>query len=698
MALPCLVMPLVVFVVARLLVAAGLPVPWTWLIGVVAWNVALGMAWGVALGVAGGVTFGMAGGVTLGMNLGFELGVVGGVAFAAVVGVTTWVVFFVVGGTEDGSDQGLVLGLVGAFAGVVEMAVMDGMWGVVDDGFGAAGAVAMLMFSFRVPIYLVEAAWTLALAVRVRSAPERVSRLVWLLPLLHHDVIFFPLPGLQYILIEFATRDPDRGFKLIERAGARGGQQRQARLALIELQARSLEDVTQLEEDAAQHQFWVKACSLQLRFLPRLEGEEASASPFFAFQTAARDMLAARESRDHRRRRHSLERAHEALQGFITRVIGAEFPTELEKRLRGTARAWLDIIDAEVRALEEEERTRPQIDRAFEAGPPLRPKDATLFKGRSELIRLIDHDLADDRRAPLVLIGQRRMGKTSLVHMLQERLGTGTRLVILNFQGLSGHPHQAHPHRWFAEALVAARPELPKPPTQATWVETLAWLREAEATLGRERVLVAIDEVEGLQRGIEEGWSTPAFLDFLRAAGDQLTRVRLLLVSAHPFHRLGRSWTDRLINVVQRNLTYLLPDEAADLVRNPTPGFPDIYPPGGVERIVRETQGHPYLVQLVCDALVRDLNSRGYFKAEAADLDRAFDRALNDQVVFRELWSSLSDEERALLRRLVKDEEPGLDSSAPLRELVQQGYVEAREGRHVIAVPLFRRWIRETGV
>lgn len=173
--------------------------------------------------------------------------------------------------------------------------------------------------------------------------------------------------------------------------------------------------------------------------------------------------------------------------------------------------------------------------------------------------------------------------------MLPERLGAGTTVIIVGFQNLSGSPHREHPHRWLAEELQKARPALPKPPDSPAWGETLTWFQQAEAALGETRVLLALDEIERVQTGINEGWGSPAFLDFLRAAGDSLRRIRLLLVAANPLHRLGPAWTDRLISVVHREITYLLPVEAEDLIQNPMPGFPDIYPPGCVARIVRET-------------------------------------------------------------------------------------------------------------
>lgn len=227
--------------------------------------------------------------------------------------------------------------------------------------------------------------------------------------------------------------------------------------------------------------------------------------------------------------------------------------------------------------------------------PALGPGDRSLFKGRQDLVRIIDHDLTGDRRASLLLFGQRRMGKSSLINMLPQVLGTGTRVVPVNFQRLGGSEHRAAPYRWVAERVRNEWPEAPAPPRATTWGATLDWLGEVERVLAQEnlRLLIAVDEVEKLEIGIQEGWATPDFLDFVRAAADTLHRVRFLLASAHRPQRLGRHWVDRLISALPREMGFLDEPAARSLVLEPIPDFPDIYPPEGVGRILERTHRHP---------------------------------------------------------------------------------------------------------
>src|ERR1700679_3583886 len=70
---------------------------------------------------------------------------------------------------------------------------------------------------------------------------------------------------------------------------------------------------------------------------------------------------------------------------------------------------------------------------------------------------------------------------------------------------------------------------------------------------------------------------------------------------------------------------------------HPIPDFPDIYPEGGVDRILAEPGRHPYLLQKVGDELCRLLNAEHRQKATLADLDKVFDSVVSGADLFDEL-------------------------------------------------------------
>lgn len=353
---------------------------------------------------------------------------------------------------------------------------------------------------------------------------------------------------------------------------------------------------------------------------------------------------------------------------------------------------------------------KSDVPDVFQEGNSLKldhPEHVDIFKGRRDLVAILDRDLSAKQRAPLLLTGQRRMGKSSLLSMLPRFLSTVETVVVIDFQQVAGEPDRGHPHRILAARLHAEVPDLPTPPGDDAWGPTLTWFREVDALLAERdhRVLLAIDEIERLQDGITAGWAPPDFLDFLRAAGDQLDHIRMLLVSAHPMQRLGPVWSDRLISAIQRPIGPLEPEHARELLEKPIPEFPPIWPAGAVERICRLTGNHPFLLQAVGNKVVQALNTRGVLEADDADVQRALNRTVEYAAHFPDLWKDRTEGERALLRRLAGSDEADSLRSRPLEVgeqtmavwLRREGFIVDVDAEVRIATPLFATWIRIYG-
>jgi len=681
------IMPLTTVLAAGALSSLGVPVE--------NFGVALGIALGVTLGVMIAVTSDVAIGVAIGGTLGFTIGVMVDAAIGSMGSAPGGVICGVAGAVVTAAVASVVSGVaLGEASGVPVLVATSVVFGVVCGGilwliYSAEVGVAfslsfILVFNtalFRLPNWLPEAFFTQLLAWR---RPETVVRFSSWLPFLHHDLIYLPLPGLRACLIRIAERDPALGKELIALAAASIAQRRAARRALIELQAGALE-----------------CAEFDSPFLP-VEGDLASDpenAPMLAFLSAARDLRAG--STNQRQRRLALDRARASLESFRVTTVGSRNPAPLATRLLPAVALWLEVIRLEAEELAREVTTNPEVPSAFVAGLPLKPdraEDRTLFKGRADIIKLIEHDLAPDRRGVLLVVGQRRMGKTSLCNWLPIYLGTGTTVIASNFQPLSGDAHRETPHRRVLGDIAARVSGVSAPPESARWGDGLRWLEELDRTLTDRKILVVIDEVERVEDGIRKGWCSTDFLDFLRAAGDALQNIRFLLLTAYPLHRLGPHWTDRLVSVTSRTISYLDEEDARELLTHPIDEFPDIYPPGGVDRILAETGRHPYLLQKAGDDLCRLLNSRGRLRAATADeLTEVFDGMIREVQVFDEIWRSRAEDEQETLRRLARSDEPG-DSDRAASQLVREGYLERRGDKVAFAVPLFREWIRENAL
>jgi uncharacterized protein len=683
----------------------------------VAGGIFYGLGAGVALSFVGGIAGGLGSNFTHGFLQGSTVVVAAGIAAAVASGLALGVGLGVGKGVRRGDAFGLGSGLG---AGVVSGVLMGGSVGArggmsLGLAVGIAVGVAFFLGLFRLPLYPLELALTAALRLATRLRPAALPRLSSYLPYHHHDLIYLPLPFLEGLLVWLGEEHPAKGRRALADAAASLGQKGPARRALGELQARSL-------ERAARERQYASAAVLSLPFLPGREGLSSSGDPrsdlelasaqtgwisINSIAAAAQDLVAARSTGSHHQRRQAVTRARKELERTLDLLASTRLRNG--RRFLLVVQAWLDRVTDEEAELAALERERPQVPLVFVAGVPLTSADESLFVGRRNLARLLDQDLAAERPVPLVLVGQRRMGKSTLLNFLPRLLGTGTRVVRLDFQGISGHPLRGEPHRWLAADVAAtlAREGIETQPLEAApWGATLDWLTALEEplTTANRRLLIALDEVEGLERGIREGWGDPAFLDFLRAAGDRLRRIRFLLVTAHPFSRLGPHWSDRLISAQTRRIEPLAEEEARTLLTRPVAGFPDIYPPGGVERLLGETACHPYLLQLTAYDLTRRLNEAGCLKATDDDLTAALDQALEENNLFQNLWDDLAVAEQRLMAALARGErllEAAGESSETLnkarRDLAREQLIRQGAEGWQVAVPLFARWIREIG-
>ncbi len=595
----------------------------------------------MALGVAGGVALGVAGGVAYGVAEGVAEGVAVGVALGVAVGVAVGV--------------GIILG------------------------------------TFQIPLFLGESLLTLWLRLSL-SASTQLERDTSYLPFRHHELIYLPLPGLTGVLIQVGQRDPKIGQQRIAEAAASLGQKRAARRALEVLQAHTLRHAISKRQLQG-------VVELSLPFLPGRE-KLPNDNPLLPFSQAAQDLIAVQAGTSQHHRRERIAAARQHLTQLLDRVGSQRRPEHIARLLLPVAQRWLEEVEERDRCLAAEVDKHRELPTPFRVGNPLQAEDLELFKGRRDLVQVFNHDLAAEGGEPLFLLGQRRVGKSSLLNLLPQLMGSAA-VVTINFQGLSGSLHRRAPHIWLLVEVASRFPIQPLPLEVEAWGPSLAWLKQLDVHLAQnqDRLLIAIDEIERLEEDRIAQAVCPDFLDFVRACGEQLQHIRLLLVGAHSPRRLGRHWTDRLISAIYRDLSFLSASEAEELVLRPISDFPEgVYPPELVKQIIEQTHGHPYLVQLICSELVRELNAQRRSRATEEDLEEALDCAANKSSgLFDEIWDERSPAEQRWLIRLAEAPQAVKPLDPALRQLRRESFV-LREGEcWRVAVPMFAQWIRTWG-
>ncbi|MEO1763208.1 MAG: AAA family ATPase, partial [Cyanobacteria bacterium J06629_18] len=329
------------------------------------------------------------------------------------------------------------------------------------------------------------------------------------------------------------------------------------------------------------------------------------------FKRISRDTQAALKQTSNYNQRLVLTNICEKLESQIEGFYRSD--NKYAPRFQPIAIKWRDIISNYIEQLAKETELRQEINSPYIIGIPLTLKQQ-IFTGRDDIGIRIEQLLLDRRRPPLLLYGQRRMGKTSLLNNLGKLLPNS---IIPMFVDLQGAPSSAKDSTGFlfnfAKQMITSAKRQSALTLPLLTREILEndpftnfdeWLDKVEETLGENTALLMLDEFEVLDNAISKGrFDEEDILGMLRHLIQHRTKFKVLIAGSHTIEEYQR-WASYLINVQVVKVSYLLEHEARQLIVNPIEDFTLRYEPDAVERILQLTRYHPFLVQLLCSELV----------------------------------------------------------------------------------------------
>jgi hypothetical protein len=380
---------------------------------------------------------------------------------------------------------------------------------------------------------------------------------------------------------------------------------------------------------------------------------------------------------------------------------------------------WRRIVNESLRELERDIELNQEIDNPYIFGIPL-TDEQEIFVGRLDVSARIEQLLSDYRRPPLLLYGQRRMGKTSLLYNLGHLLPNDLLPLFVDGQRISGardYPDFLYNVAREMTKSAAEQRGIDLPPLSRTALEQNPfscfneWLDQIETILAAEEstALLALDEFEALEEILARGrFNAIDVMNLLRHLIQHRSRFKVLLASSHPLERFQR-WPGYLINVQVVKIDYLEKSEARQLIEQPVTGFTLRYQPEAVDRILELTRRHPALIQLLCYEVVELKNQQDVplrALATAADVEAAVPQALKSgSFFFANIENNqLAPAESGLMRFLASHTENAAasyellhqhfpdDLDAILQKLLQYELLEEVEGGYRFQVELIRRW------
>jgi hypothetical protein len=634
-------------------------------------------------------------------------------------------------GIQGGIENAMLYVLLLAFPYVLAKRIANPWAGIIAGILGSAGAyiifaliVERYSLSFILPVtlsvfllglgfvwlrpllfYPFQAAWNLLL---YRADEKRAAHQG---SLLHRHTAFWdehqylPLFGLESYLVMVAERNPAEGGAAIEYLSGTS-QCWAAKEAQIELDARRLQDCA----DA-------KAISLAHRHLAVGELNGSVAALLRSFSRLSRDVKAALTQESKYNQRLALDAVEERLDGLLRELTRSEEFYAL--RFRPIAAKWRQSIADYVRVVTEAVESRQEISNPYIIGIPL-TEHQEIFVGRSDISERIERLLLDTRCPPLLLYGQRRTGKTSLLNNLGKLLPSTIIPLFVDLQGPTSLARDyvgflynmsramltsAKRHRQVRLPLLT-RENLSTDPFTSfdEWLDEIEQYLEANQTL-----LLILDEFSALEHGFNKGrLDEVSVLGMFRHIIQHRPRIKILLSGSHTIDEFER-WASYLINVQTVHISYLQCNEALQLIEHPVKDFALRYEEAASKRVMEITRSHPALIQLLCSEIVTLKNKQPISErrlAQVIDVEAARAGALqHGRFFFADIANNqVTKEGLAMLRFVAAQGEGEIVSEEMLRRqcpdefeatltnLLQRELIERLSNGYRFQVELIRQW------
>lgn len=355
------------------------------------------------------------------------------------------------------------------------------------------------------------------------------------------------------------------------------------------------------------------------------------------------------------------------------------------------------------------------IPNPYVVGNPVR--SAAMFFGRQEDLRWIAEHLTGRGNEMILLYGQRRIGKTSLLHQIRNQRESGSILpVFVDTHGLL--PMLQTDDAFYAGLVRTLSRELPAAvsdgaPEPRTAEHLVTMIRSLNQQFPASPVVLLFDEIDALDMKVREGTLSVAVAGFLGSLLESDSRISIIATGSSDGSRAGGPfWSALASKSVGRRIGLLSATEAMRLIRDPVAGqieFEDAVP----ERLLRLSGGHPYYAQTFCQRLVDALNERHTRCASISVLTRLTDQLLAEPPLpLDDMWRGSTPLQcwvMAELARLLSDPDATVNADAllvaarhsptdvvaELRRLTASELLEESAGLYRFPVDFMRLWIRK---
>jgi tetratricopeptide (TPR) repeat protein len=274
-----------------------------------------------------------------------------------------------------------------------------------------------------------------------------------------------------------------------------------------------------------------------------------------------------------------------------------------------------------------------QLLNPYTVGGALDGAPGSGFYGREDVFAFVRRALSVVRRAPIILYGQRRIGKSSVLRQLPRHVPEGSVCVFYDLQFKSGLSLDG---LLFGLARdIADACGVPRPTRDDIRAETFeAHLVRCTAALeAPERLVLLFDEFDVADVNRAQPGGANGFMRYLAELIERQPRIGYVMVVGRKTSELSAELAGAILrSAMHFRIGRLAPETASALARElgrDTLHFTE----EGLARVVHHAAGQPYCTQLLChviwNRLVADRGKPLPVTVQAADVDAAVPDAVD---------------------------------------------------------------------
>jgi tetratricopeptide (TPR) repeat protein/photosystem II stability/assembly factor-like uncharacterized protein len=312
-----------------------------------------------------------------------------------------------------------------------------------------------------------------------------------------------------------------------------------------------------------------------------------------------------------------------------------------------------------------------EIINPYIAGAPV--TGTQMFFGREDVFQWIENSVTGRYAdAILVIHGQRRVGKTSVLKQLGNRLPPRHIPVFFDLSGRTQTSLDRFLY-WVSREIVHVLKQerdfdIPLPEKEAfsadsEYFENL-FLPSVASSIGDQSLLLTFDEFDSLEEVKIKAELGAPLIDYLRRLMGKpgINFIFSIGSSGRKLENMQASYTDFFKTALYKKISFLSRDQTAKLITQPVVDL-IAYDRAAVDRIFEITFGHPYFTQLLCHELFSLCQHTGQRTLRGEDVDGILDDVVERGTVnLKFVWDDATDLEKWVLAGLAQLEKTGTRS------------------------------------